>query len=449
MNDMTNGKSLPLLVKFAIPLILGSLFQQLYSFLDSVIVGNFIGEDALTAIGVTGALNFLVLGLTMGSAIGFTIPISQSVGEKNFAEVNKNFWNGLYLSIIIGLAISIGVSFFVKDILVLMNTSEKFLDMASNYLTIIFVGQITVVLYNYLAGTIRAFGDSKRPFIFLVVSSLINVALDLFFILVMKLGVCGVAYGTIIGQLISVLLCVWWLYKMKVIKISNQIEKYYTLSSKHIKSIIKIGLPLGLEYSICSIGNVVLQSSINILGDVYATAQYCGERIRSIATIPMESVGTAIATYVAQNYGAKKFDRIKDGIKSGLIIQLSYSILAFLVLLLLGKPLIYLLLGNTTSIEATESLKYLFIVSTLFMFHGSLMIFRNTVQGMGHGGSTLISSLMEIIGRSLAGGLAVVFSSFILICLSAPLAWGLALISCIILSIYYISKDSRINIIDL
>ena len=439
MNDMTQGKSLPLLIKFAIPLILGSLFQQLYSFLDSVIVGNFIGEEALTAIGVTGALNFLVLGLTMGSAIGFTIPISQSVGKKDFGEVNRNFWNGLYLSIIIGLVISIGVSFFVKDILILMKTSLNFLDMATDYLTIIFIGQITVVLYNYLAGTIRAFGDSKRPFIFLVVSSLINVGLDLFFILVMELGVCGVALGTVIGQLISVLLCAWWLYKIKVIKISNKHEKYYAFSANHIKTILKIGFPLGLEYSICSIGNVILQSSINILGDVYATAQYCGERIRSIATIPMESVGTAMATYVAQNYGAKKFDRIKDGIKSGVIIQLSYSVIVFLILLLLGKSLIYLLLGNTISIEAKESLKYLFIVSTLFILHGSLMIFRNTVQGMGHGGSTLISSLMEIIGRSLAGVLAVVSSDFILICLSAPLAWGLALISCIILSIYYIT----------
>lgn len=443
--DMTQGKILPALLKFAIPLIFGSLFQQLYTFVDSAIVGNFISNDALTAIGVTSSLNFLVLGLTIGSAIGFSIPISQSVGEGNASEINKNFWNGLYLTSALGFVISFGVSPFVRPLLSMMNTSPRFLDMATTYLTIIFIGQISTVLYNYLAGTIRAFGDSKRPFIFLVISSIINVILDLLFVLVIPMDVAGVAIATVISQIISVILCVWWIKKKKLIqKYDENGNELYMPSVQHIKKICLIGLPLGLEYSICSIGNVVLQSSINSLGDVYATAQYCGERIRSIATIPMESVGTAMATYAAQNFGARKYDRIKDGIKCGLLIQGTYCIISFFALLLLGKPLVYLLLGNIDTPEALLSIKYLFIISLLFIFHGSLMIFRNAVQGMGYGISTLASSAMEIIGRSLSGILAVSLSSFFLICISAPMAWILALICCVILFLVYIKKAQRL-----
>ena len=172
--DMTQGKPLPLLVRFAVPLILGSLFQQLYSFVDTAIVGRCISAEALTAVGVTGSLNFLVLGLTMGSAMGFCIPISQAVGAGDADEVSRNFWNGLYLSVGIGLVISLGVSLFVRPLLTVMKTPAELLDMASSYLTIIFVGQITTVLYNYFAGVLRAFGDSKRPFWFLVISSCLN-----------------------------------------------------------------------------------------------------------------------------------------------------------------------------------------------------------------------------------------------------------------------------------
>ena len=443
--DMTRGKPLPLLIRFALPLILGSLFQQLYSFVDTAIVGRCISAEALTAVGVTGSLNFLVLGFTMGSAMGFCIPISQSVGAGEKDEISRNFWNGLYLSAAIGLLISIGVSFFVRPLLVMMKTPPELLDMATEYLTIILLGQITTVLYNYFAGVLRAFGDSQRPFWFLVISSCINVALDLLLVLVIPMGVAGAAVATVISQAISVALCIWWLVrKMDVIHRRNDQGKALTgLSRRHIGRIIAIGMPLGLEYSVCSIGNVVLQSSINTLGTVAAAAQICGEKIRQIATLPMESMGMAMATYAGQNYGAKRMDRIKSGIRSGLIIQITYSIAARAVLLVLKKPLVYLLLGSDTSAEAAASIQYLSIITTLFVFHGSLMIFRNTVQGMGFGASALASAVMEIIGRSAAGLLAVRFNSFFLICVSAPMAWVLAMVCCICLCAYYIPKKSR------
>ena len=443
--DMTQGNPLPLLVRFAIPLILGSLFQQLYSFVDTAIVGRCISAEALTAVGVTGSLNFLVLGFTMGSAMGFCIPISQAVGAGDSDEVSRNFWNGLYLSIGIGLFISVGVSFFTRPLLAMMKTPENLLDMASQYLTIIFMGQITTVLYNYFAGVLRAFGDSKRPFWFLIISSLINVVLDLVLILVIPMGVAGAALATVISQGISVVLCIWWLTrKMDVIhRRSDSGEALTAVSGVRMKKICVVGMPLGLEYSVCTIGNVVLQSSINSLGSVVAAAHVCGEKIRGIATLPIEALGTAVATYAGQNYGAKRIDRIKSGIQAGLTIVAIYCVAAWAILAVLKAPLVSLLLGETASAEALASIEYLSIISTLFIFHGSLMIFRNTVQGMGYAASTLASSVMEIIGRSAAGLLAVHFGSFFLICVSAPMAWGLACICCIGLCAYYISKASR------
>ena len=443
--DMTRGNPLPLLVQFAIPLILGSLFQQFYSFVDTAIVGRCISAEALTAVGVTGSLNFLVLGFTMGSAMGFCIPISQAVGAGDQNEISRTFWNGLYLSIGIGLVISIGVSFFTCPLLTMMKTPVELLDMATEYLTIIFVGQVTTVLYNYFAGALRAFGDSKRPFWFLVISSCINVALDLVLILVIPMGVAGAALATVISQIISVLLCIWWLAKkMDVIRRhSNSGENLAAVSGTRMKKICVVGMPLGLEYSVCSIGNVVLQSSINSLGSVVAAAHVCGEKIRAIATLPIEALGTAIATYAGQNYGAKRIDRIKSGIKAGLTIVAVYCIAAWAVLAVLKVPLVSLLLGETASAEALASVEYLSVISTLFVFHGSLMIFRNTVQGMGYAASTLASSVMEIIGRSAAGLLAVHFGSFFLICVSAPMAWVLACICCIGLCAYYIPKASK------
>ena len=443
--DMTTGNPLTLLIRFSIPLVLGSIFQQLYSFVDTAIVGRCISVDALSAVGVTGALNFLVLGLTMGCAMGFGIPISQSVGANNKEDINRYFWNGLYLCISIGLVISIGVGLFVRPLLEMMNTPPELLDMAVDYLQIIFFGQITTVLYNYFAAVLRAFGDSKRPFYFLLVSCGLNVVLDLAFILVIPMGVAGAAIATVISQGVSVVLCIWWLFgKMNMIHTTGENgESWMKLSGTHIKTSCIIGVPLGLEYSVTSIGNVVLQSSINSMGTVVAAAQICGERIRAIATMPMENVGMAIATYVGQNYGAKRLDRIKEGVKAGMIINVVYCAVAWAVLFVLKKPLVYLLLGNVTSVEAVKSIEYLTVITTLFVFHGSLMVFRNTVQGMGYSASALAASVMEIIGRSGAGILAVYFNSFFIICVSSPSAWILAMMMCIVLYVYYMRKEMK------
>ena len=439
--DLTRGNPLPLLVRFAIPLVLGTIFQQLYSFADTAIVGRCISADALTAVGVTGSLTFMLLGFTTGSAIGFCIPIAQSVGAEDPEETNRFFWNGLYLCIFIGLTVGIGARLFVRPMLVAMRTPENLVDMSADYLSVILLGLTATVLYNYLGSVLRAFGDAKRPFLFLVFSSVLNVLLDLFFILVIPLGVSGVALATVVSQTVSVLLCWAWLArKGTVLRAEKQLMVF---SAQHVKALCRIGIPLGLEHAVCSLGNVVLQRSINTLGSVAATAQICGERIRGIITTPMESMGMAMATYAGQNYGAKRMDRIKSGIRAGVTVQATYCAVSWVLLLVLKRPLVGLLLGNLSTPEAAASVQYLTVISVLFLIHGSLMIFRNTIQGMGFGISALASGSLEVIGRSLAGLLAVRFGSFFVVCISAPMAWILGLICCIGLCAWYIPRETK------
>ena len=439
--DLTRGNPLPLLVRFAIPLVLGTIFQQLYSFADTAIVGRCISADALTAVGVTGSLTFMLLGFTTGSAIGFCIPIAQSVGAEDPEETNRFFWNGLYLCLFIGLTVGLGARFFVRDLLTAMRTPEHLLDMSADYLSVILLGLTATVLYNYLGSVLRAFGDAKRPFLFLVFSSVLNVLLDFAFILLIPLGVSGVALATIMSQTVSVLLCWLWLAKKGTVLRAE--KRLMTVSLKHIRTLCRIGIPLGLEHAVCSLGNVVLQRSINTLGSVAATAQICGEKIRGIITTPMESMGMAMATYAGQNYGANRMDRIRSGIRAGITVQATYCAISWVTLLLVKRPLVGLLLGDLSTPEAAAAVRYLTVISVLFVIHGSLMIFRNTIQGMGFGISALASGSMEVVGRSLAGLLAVRYGSFFIVCVSAPMAWSLGLVCCVCLCAWYIPRETR------
>lgn len=441
--DMTRGRPLELLVRFALPLMLGSFFQQLYSFVDTAIVGRGISVDALSAVGVTGSLSFVILGFTMGAAAGFTILLAQSIGAGDRERTNRYFWNGLYVSLAMGLVISLGVTPFLRRMLRGMNTPPQLLDMAVEYLRVIVLGSVCSVLYNYLAGVLRAFGDSKRPFYFLLISSGCNVVLDLLFILVFRMGVAGAAVATVLSQSLSAALCIWWLFgKMQVIGFDRA---YMRLSGGCIRKLCSVGLPLGMESSVTSVGFLLLQSSINALGAVAAAAQVCGEKIRHIATIPCDSLGTAMSTYVGQNFGAKRIDRIKAGLKGGILIETVVCLVTWGILALAAKPLVHLLLGSTASPEALGALQYIHIVAPLFLIQGTMKVLRGIVQGMGYGTAAFFSGVMEIGGRLLGGTLAVYYGSFTLICLSNPMAWALAMVYCGVMATYYLRKHSRLE----
>ena len=439
--DLTTGHPLKQILIFSIPLVFGTIFQQLYSFADTVIVGRCLGTDALAAVGATSSLHFLILGFVQGACVGFGIPVAQSYGAKERDEMCRYLWNGTWICLLISLFLSLGSVLLTDTLLAIMNTPEEIFFMARAYIVILFAGIPASVLYNYSASVMRAMGDSRHPFYFLLFSSVLNVILDYVLIAFFHMGVSGAAAATVFSQFVSGVLNVWWMFRrMDMIQGKKSQMKP---SLPHIKRLCVVGLPMGFEYSVSAIGAVILQNSINTLGSGAVAAQTAGEKIRQMFTLPMESVGMAIATYAGQNFGAGKLKRIRQGIKQGMVIQLVYCVVIWAVLLGMNGLLVQIVLGEAQPEISAEAGRYLFIVSCLFIFHGSLMVFRNTLQGMGYSFHAIISGVWELAGRSLGGWLAVYGAGFTAVCLANPLAWIFALCYCIYMVRYFLRKNER------
>ena len=439
--DLTTGHPLKQILIFSIPLVFGTIFQQLYNFADTVIVGRCLGTDALAAVGATSSLHFLILGFVQGACVGFGIPVAQSYGAKDRDEMCRYLWNGTWICLLISLFLSLGSVLLTDTLLAIMNTPEEIFFMARAYIVILFAGIPASVLYNYSASVMRAMGDSRHPFYFLLFSSVLNVILDYVLIAFFHMGVSGAAAATVFSQFVSGVLNVWWMFRrMDMIQGKKSQMKP---SLPHIKRLCVVGLPMGFEYSVSAIGAVILQNSINTLGSGAVAAQTAGEKIRQMFTLPMESVGMAIATYAGQNFGAGKLKRIRQGIKQGMVIQLVYCAVIWAVLLGMNGLLVQIVLGEAQPDISDQASRYLFIVSCLFIFHGSLMVFRNTLQGMGYSVHAIISGVWELAGRSLGGFLAVWGAGFTAVCLANPLAWIFALCYCICMVIYFLRKNER------
>lgn len=430
--DLTVGKPLFQILRFALPLVLGTLFQQLYSFADTVIVGRCLGTDALGAVGATYSLNFLILGFVQGACVGFGIPVAETFGAKDKGGLRKYLFNGALLCVVLSVVFTLFTTLMAGPLLQLIHTPEELYADAVLYIRIIFLGIPATVLYNYASSVLRAMGDSQHPFYFLLAASVLNIGLDYLLIVPMGMGVDGAALATVLSQLLSGGLCAFWFFT----RTAKQEELTFRgpsslLSAGHCKRLAYIGFPMGFEYSVSAIGAVIMQDAINLLGSTAVAAQTAGEKIRQMFTLPMESVGMAMATYVGQNHGAHRTDRIKQGIKDGCMIQLTYCVAAWVVIFFIKPYAVGLVLGDADPAVTAGAIQYLAIMSMLFCFHGLLMIFRNTLQGLGYSVQAIISGVGELIGRSLGGLLAVKTGlGYVGICLSNPFAWGLAMLYC-------------------
>lgn len=430
--DLTVGKPLFQILRFALPLVLGTLFQQLYSFADTVIVGRCLGTDALGAVGTTYSLNFLILGFVQGACVGFGIPVAETFGAKDKGGLRKYLFNGALLCVVLSVVFTISTTLMAGPLLQLIHTPEELYADAVLYIRILFLGIPATVLYNYASSVLRAMGDSQHPFYFLLAASVLNIGLDYLLIVSMDMGVDGAALATVLSQLLSGGLCAFWFFtrtaKQEELTFRGQSS---LLSAGHCKRLAYIGFPMGFEYSVSAIGAVIMQDAINLLGSTAVAAQTAGEKIRQMFTLPMESVGMAMATYVGQNHGAHRTDRIKQGIKDGCTIQLTYCVAAWVVIFFIKPYAVGLVLGDADPAVTAGAIQYLAIMSMLFCFHGLLMIFRNTLQGLGYSVQAIISGVGELIGRSLGGLLAVKTGlGYVGICLSNPFAWGLAMLYC-------------------
>ena len=420
-NDMTKGNPLKIFIFFSKPLLIGNVFQQLYSMVDTIIVGRFVGVDALAAVGTTGSMFFLVNGMIQGLTSGFAVLVSQKFGAKDEVGIKKAVASNILLTLVSTFTITFIALILKKPLLTLMNTPSNIFDNANIYITIIFAGLITQALYNMSAGILRALGDSKTPLYFLIVSSILNVVLDLVFIINFNMGVAGAAYATNIAQGFSAILCL--IYSYKKFKVLRLKKEDFKVESNYYTNHLRIGVPMGLQFSVTAIGVIIVQSAINIFGSAVIASYTAASKVLQLVMQPSISFGVTIATYAGQNLGAGKFDRIKNGMKIMNKISVVTSLIAGFALVFLGKYFVTLFIENPT----TEILRYaqqVFNYSAVFFIPlGFIFVYRNVLQGMGESFIPMMAGVYELLARALVAFTLPKFIGFTGICLSDPIAW--------------------------
>lgn len=317
IKSMTKGNPTKLIIAFVIPLLIGNLFQQLYSIVDTVIVGRFLGVNALAAVGSTSSIVFLISGFVMGLSQGLSILVAQYYGAEDYKNIRKAITMSVYLYVLVGLIITVISVVYSKEILMLLNTPEAIIDDANRYMRVIFMGTFVTVALTSISGILRALGDSKNPLFASFISSIINIVLDIFFIVVLDTGVEGAAYATLIAQVIAIVFCLYKMWGIKIIKIHKEDWKF---DKDMFLSSFKLGIPVAFMNSVTAVGVMVLQFVVNGYGEVYVAAYSAGSKIVVIMELISLNFGSAIATYSGQDIGAGRIDRIKEGMRSTNII---------------------------------------------------------------------------------------------------------------------------------
>ncbi len=446
--DLTSGHPLRIIFNFAVPVFFGYLFQQFYNLVDTVIVGQFLGVSSLAAVGSTGSLHFLIIGFCMGLCAGFSIPVAQRFGAKDFSSMRKFVYNAAVLCVIFSIVLTALTVAFCRNILVLLQTPQDVLDMAYSYLVIIFAGIPVIIFYNVLAGIIRSVGDSKTPLYFLVISAMLNIFLDLFFIRVLKTGIPGAAYATVIAQGVSGISCFFYMRAKFDILILRKED--YRVEAKKMRALLGVGVPMGLQYSVTAVGSVILQSAVNVLGSIYVAAMSTGSKITMFFATPFDAMGTTMATYAGQNVGAAKIDRLNEGLFWCCFLGFAYSIVAFIGLYFFGENFAYFFMNRNESpeivVEVAHNIKiYLFANTASYILLALVNIVRFMIQGMGFSKFAIFAGAFELIGRATIGILFVPVFGFAAVCFASPLAWVLA--DAFLIPAYFSSRNKLIKML--
>ena len=419
--DMTVGKPMKMILDFTIPVFIGNVFQQFYNMADAIIVGKFVGTKGLAAVGSTGTIMFLIIGFLMGLTAGFTVLTSQKFGAGKMDEMRQSVGNAALLSIIISVIMTAVSMVGMHSLLTLMHTPEDIFQDAYTYIMIICGGIFAQVLYNILASILRALGNSKTPLYFLILAALLNIVLDLTFIIVFHMGVAGAAWATITAQGVSGVLCL--IYIIKYVPELRLKADDWRFRSEIAKKEILVGIPMGLQYSITAIGSVILQSAVNTLGSNAVASMTAGSKIGMFFCCPFDAMGSTMATYGGQNVGAKKMDRISKGLKACSMLGIGYAILAFVILALTGRNLA-LFFVERAEVEVIGNV-YLFLLinSAFYIPLAFVNIVRFLIQGMGYSKFAILAGVCEMAARTLVGFALVPLFGFPAACFASPVAW--------------------------
>lgn len=435
---MTEGRPIGLILEFAVPLLLGNLLQQTYNIIDAAIVGRVLGADALAAVGASSSVQFLVLGFCMGICCGFGIPLAQYFGAGEKEKMRCCIYNSVLMTAGAAVIITLICAVCCPLILRALSTPEDIFSNAYMYLLIIFLGIPFTLLYNLLACILRAVGDSRTPFIFLGISTVLNIFLDLCFIIVFRLGCAGAAAATITAQAVSGILCLVYISRhFPELKISKEYRK---ANGKMIRQLFVMGVPMGLQYSITAIGSMVMQSANNSLGSVYISGFTAGMRIKQFALCPFDAIATAVSVFCGQNLGAGKPERIKKGIIQGAACASGYGIAAGLVLIFFGRTLTMLFIDPSETAILDASAKYVGCLGYFYWAIGILNVCRMSTQGLGFSGRAVFSGVVEMAARIIVSVFFTGRFGYTAICFADQTAWVSACLYIVPTCIYCVKR---------
>lgn len=439
--DMTTGNTLKMIITFSLPVLLGNVFQQLYNMVDTMIVGQYLGEEALAAVGTTGCLMFLVLGFANGIAQGFGVMISHAFGAKDYKLLKHYVGVALGLTAIVSIILMIPTVWRCYDLLVMMKTPQNIIHLSESYIKVIFAGIILTMSYNVASGILRGVGDSKTPLYFLIVASLLNIVLDIFFIVVVHLGTAGAAFATIISQGVSAILCFVYMFsKYEILRInkSDLLLDFYT-----VKKMLSVGILMALNYSITAIGTIIFQRAVNVYGSNVVAAYTAASKVCNLATQPIVTLGTAVATFCGQNLGAGKYDRIFKGMREAFLLCIAVSAFAALVCCLGGPIMIGWFIKNPSEEVYSYGMQYLYLASCFMIPLAWIFVYRNALQSMDQGLVPMISGAVELIARYVAIALFANSLGYVGVCLADPFAWFTT--GALLLVTYIVWKKKNIN----
>lgn len=439
--SMITGKPGKIILDFTVPIFIGNVFQQFYNMADTVIVGKFVGTKALAAVGSTGTIMFLVLGFVWGMSAGFTVLTAQKFGAGDMKAMRQTVGNAAVLSVIISVALTAVSMAFMKPLLHVMRTPGDIFADAYAYIMVICAGIFAQMLYNLLASVLRAIGNSRVPLYFLVLSALLNIVLDMVFIIVFGMGAAGAAYATVAAQGVAGILCL--VYIAKKVPVLWLEKEDWKLRGILVKHQLMMGFPMALQYSITALGTMMVQTSLNLLGSLQVAAFTAASKIEQVVTQAYVALGTTMATYCAQNMGAGKVSRIRQGFKAATVMGSIYAVVTAVIVMTAGKYMTNLFVsGDVTSLMGQVDI-YLKCVGIFFIPLAVVNIYRNGIQGMGYGVLPMLAGVAELFGRGLAAIVATYQKSYVGVCLASPAAWVLAGALLIAMYFYVIRDVSR------
>lgn len=421
VRDMTVGSPARNILYFALPLVLGYVLQHLYQVVDAAIVGRWVGVEGLAAVGASSSIMFLFLGFCNGACAGFSVPVAQAFGAKEYSLMRQYVANAIRIGIWISVLLTIPICVLCSPILRLVNVPDDIFHQAWIYLMLQFLGIPLAIAYNLLAGFIRSLGNSKEPFYFLLVSSATNIILDLIFVIVFRWGVFGAGFATLISQVVSVSLCYSFIIRQMKMLIPVGEERRY--DSDHVTHLLNNGIPMGLQFSITGIGVIMLQSANNALGTMYVAAFTASMRVKYVFTTVFENIGVAMATYCGQNIGARRLDRVKSGLKAATGIMLVYFVFTFAVIFPFADEMMALFVDPSQRQIIDLASQYMRISNYFYPVLGMLTIFRYSIQGLGYSTLSLMSGVMEMLARCAVSIWMVPAMGFMGVCLGDPAAW--------------------------